>query len=113
MPPRRANQRLHPNEGLLQTTGQNISHQSPTQVLPTITETSEHPTFDNTLATQHLANMSTVAGSSHNSWGVSSTQTLEGALHQSPPRAPSPSQELDQVLVQYWDEEAEEDKAAV
>jgi hypothetical protein len=42
---------------------------------------------------------------------ASSNQTLEGALHQSPPRVPSPPQELDQVLVQDWDEEAEADEA--
>jgi hypothetical protein len=56
--------------------------------------------------------MSTVAGSSHNGGGASSTQTLGGAPHQSPPRVPSPPQELDQVLVQDWDEEAEEDEVA-
>jgi hypothetical protein len=94
MPPRRASQRLHPNEGLSQTTDQNISRQPPTQALPTITETSEHP-----------ANMTTAAGSSHNGGGASPTQTLGGASHQSPLRAPSPPQELDQVLVQDWDEE--------
>jgi hypothetical protein len=31
--------------------------------------------------------------------------------HQSPLRVPSLPQELDQVLVQDWDEEAEEDEA--
>jgi hypothetical protein len=31
-------------------------------------------------------------------------------LHQSPLRLPSPPQELNQELVQDWDEEAEEDK---
>jgi hypothetical protein len=100
MPPRGASQCLHPGKGLLQTTDQNISHQPPTQALPTITETSKDP-----------ANMSTAAGSSHNGGGASPTQTLGGASHQSPPRVPSPPQELDQVLVQDWDEEAEEDEA--
>jgi hypothetical protein len=57
--------------------------------------------------------MSTTAGSSHNGRGASSTQTLEGAPHQSPPRVPSPPQGLDQVIVQDWGEEAEEDKVAV
>jgi hypothetical protein len=55
--------------------------------------------------------MSTVVGSSHNGGGACSTQTPSGASHQSPLRVPSPPQELDQVLVQDWDEEAEEDKA--
>jgi hypothetical protein len=100
MPPRRVNQHLHPDKGLPQTTDQNISHQPPTQALPTIIETSEHP-----------ANMSTVVGSSHNGGGTSSTQTLGGAPHQSPPRLPLPPQELGQVIVQDWDEEVEEDEA--
>jgi hypothetical protein len=100
MPPRRANQHLHLDEGLPQTTDQNNSHQPPTQALPNIVETSEHP-----------ANMSTVVGSSDNGGGASSTQTLRGAPHQSPLRVPSLPQELDQVLVQDWDEEAEEDEA--
>jgi hypothetical protein len=55
--------------------------------------------------------MSTAASSNHNGAGASSTQTPEGAPHQSPPRVPSPPQELEQVLVQDWDEEPEEDKA--
>jgi hypothetical protein len=54
--------------------------------------------------------MSTAAGSSHNGVGASSTQTNGGASHQSPLRAPSPPQELDQV--QDWDEAAEENGAA-
>jgi hypothetical protein len=57
--------------------------------------------------------MSTAAGSTHNGRGASSTQTLRGASHQSPPRVPSSPQELDEVLVQDWDEEAEEDEVAV
>jgi hypothetical protein len=101
MPQRRASQRLHPDKGLPQTTDPNIPHQLPTQVLSTIAESSEQP-----------VNMSTVACSSHNGGGASSTQTPGGALHQSPPRVPSPPQELDQVPVQDWDEEVEEDKAA-
>jgi hypothetical protein len=58
------------------------------------------------------------AGSSQNGGGTSSTQTNEGAPHQSPPRAPSPVQvihanaEFDQIQMQDWDEEAEEDEAA-
>jgi hypothetical protein len=113
MLPRRASQCLHLDEGLPQITDENISHQPPTQVLPTITETSEHPTLDNAPATQHLANMSTTAGSSHNGRGASFTQTNGGAPHQSPLRAPSSPQELDQVQVQDWDEEVEEDEAVV
>jgi hypothetical protein len=117
MPPKWASQHLHLDEGLLQTTDQNqtLSHHPPTRVLPTITETSEHTTFDNAPATQlYPANMSTTAaGSSQNGGGASSTQTNGGAPHQSPPRALSPLQEFDQMQVQDWDEEAEEDEAAV
>jgi hypothetical protein len=113
MPPRRASQCLHPDEGLPQTTNQNISHQPPTQALHTIAETSEHPTFNNAPAAQHPTNMSTAAGSSHNGRGASSTQTLRGAPHQSPLRVPSPPQELNELLVQDWDEEAEDDEVAV
>jgi hypothetical protein len=59
----------------------------------------------------------TAAGSSQNDGGTSSTQTNRGAPYQSPPRAPSPAQviqgdaEFDQIQVQDWDEEAEEDEA--
>jgi hypothetical protein len=59
----------------------------------------------------------TVVGSSQHGGGTSSTQTNGGDPRQSPPRAPSPVQdvqgdaELDQVQVQDWDEEAEQDKA--
>jgi hypothetical protein len=100
-PPRR---RLIPN------------HQPPTQAPPpprTIVETSEHPTFDNAPTTQHLVITSTVAGSSHIGRGASSTQTNEGAPHQSSPRAPSLQQELDQMQVQDWDEEEEEEEELI
>jgi hypothetical protein len=48
MPPRRVSQRLHPDEGLLQTFDQNQpSFQQPsTQTLPIITKAVE-PSFDN------------------------------------------------------------------
>jgi hypothetical protein len=61
----------------------------------------------------------TIAGSSQNSGGTSSTQTNGGAPHQSPLRAPSPIQviqgnaESDQIQVQDWGEEAEEDEVIV
>jgi hypothetical protein len=62
--------------------------------------------------------MSTTAtGSSQNGGGTSSTQTNRGDPHQSPLRAPSPVQviqgnvEFDQIQVQDWDKEAEEDEA--
>jgi hypothetical protein len=60
----------------------------------------------------------TAAGSSQNGGGASSTQTNESAPHQSPPRAPSPVQviqgdvEFDQIQIQDWDEEVDEDEAA-
>jgi hypothetical protein len=52
----------------------------------------------------------TTSGSSQNGGGTSFTQINGGASHQSPPRAPSPLQEFDQIQVQHWHEEAEEDK---
>jgi hypothetical protein len=80
----------------------------------------EHPTFDNNLEIRlQQANMSTIAGSSQNVGGTSSTQNNRCALHQSPPRAPSlvrviqGNAELDQIQMQDWDEEVEEDEAAI
>jgi hypothetical protein len=53
MPPRRVSQRLHPDEGLLQTSDQNQPplQQPSTRTLPTITEAAE-PAFDNILEVQ-------------------------------------------------------------
>jgi hypothetical protein len=59
----------------------------------------------------------TTPGSSQNDGGASSTQTNGGTSHQSPPRAPSPLQviqdntDLEQVPVEDWDEEAFKDEA--
>jgi hypothetical protein len=110
-----------PKRRLTQTFYQNQIpfHQSPTQALLTIAEAAEHPTFDNIPEIQlQQVNMSTTtAGSSQNGGGTSSTQTNGGAPLQSPPRAPSPVQviqanaEFDQIQMQDWDEEAEEDEA--
>jgi hypothetical protein len=62
--------------------------------------------------------MSTIAaGSSQNVGGTSSTQTNGGAPHQSPLKTPSSVQvihgnaEFDQIQMQDWDDEAEEDEA--
>jgi hypothetical protein len=94
----------------------------PTQTLSTIIEGSGHPTFGNIPKPhQHQpATMSTTAaGSSQNGSCASSTQTNGGNPRQSPSRALSPVQGLqgdakfDQIQVQDWDEEAEEDKAAM
>jgi hypothetical protein len=121
MPPRRISQRLHPDEDLPQTSDQNQTplHHPSTWALP-ITEVTEHPAFNNILEVQlQPANMSTTAaGSSQNGGGASSTQTNESAPHQSPLRAPSPVQviqgdaEFDQIQIQDWDEEVDEDEAA-
>jgi hypothetical protein len=60
----------------------------------------------------------TTVGSRLNGGGARSTQTNGGVPHQSPQRAPSPIQViqgdlvLDQIQVQDWDEEADEDKVA-
>jgi hypothetical protein len=76
------------------------------------------PQRNSTLSSRQPANMSTTAAaSSQNSGAASSTQTNGGALHQSPPRAPSPPQiihgepGLDQVQVQDWETEASKDEA--
>jgi hypothetical protein len=62
--------------------------------------------------------MSTTAtGSSQIGGGVSSTQPNRGALHQSPPQAPSPIQviqgdaKLEQEQLQDWEEVASEHEA--
>jgi hypothetical protein len=52
-------------------------------------------------------------GSSHNAGGASSTQINGGAPPRSPLRAHSLQQDLDQMQVQDWDEEAEVDEATV
>jgi hypothetical protein len=64
--------------------------------------------------------MSTTAvGSSQNGGGASSTQTNRGDSHKSPLKALSSVQvlqgdvEFDQIQVQDWDEEAEEDEVAM
>jgi hypothetical protein len=90
MPPRRTSQRLHPDEGLPQTSDQNQTH-PPTQALLTIAEGTEHATFDTIPEVQlQPTNMSTTtAGFGKNGGAASSTQTNGGALHQLPPRVPS------------------------
>jgi hypothetical protein len=66
-----------------------------TQPACTIIVATERPTFDNILEAQLLqANMSTAAGTSQNGGCSSSVQTSGGDWHQSPPRAPPPSQVL-------------------
>jgi hypothetical protein len=94
----------------------------PTKILSTIVEGSKHPTFgDIPKPHQHqLATMSTTAaGSSQNDRGASSTQTNGGDPRQSPLRVFSPVQilqgdvEFDQIQVQDWGEEAEEDEATM
>jgi hypothetical protein len=60
----------------------------------------------------------TATGTSQNDGGASSNQTNGGDRHQSPSRTPSPLQviqgdaEFNQIQVQDWDEEADEDEAA-
>jgi hypothetical protein len=85
-------------------------------------EGSEHPIFDDIPEVQlhQLATISTtVVGSSQNGGGTSSTQTNGSNPCQSPLRPLSLVQviqgdaELDQIQVQDWNEEAEEDKTVV
>jgi hypothetical protein len=62
MPLRRVSQRMHPDEGLPQSSDQNqpLFQQPSTQTLPTITEATEHLTLDNIPEVQlQQANMST------------------------------------------------------
>jgi hypothetical protein len=88
----------------------------------TIAKGSEHQTFGYISEIEVLRSANntstTTVGSSQNVGGASSTQTNRGALHQSPLRAPSPIQviqedaDLEQVQVQDWEDEAFEDEAA-
>jgi hypothetical protein len=113
MPSRRVSQCLHPEEGLPQTSNQNqLPFQQPsTQTLPTITEATENPTFDNIPEIQlQQVNISTTAvGTSPSSGG-------DHHLNTNLPPPPPPSQvnsgeaELNQIKIQNWDE-AEEDEA--
>jgi hypothetical protein len=90
------------------------------QTLPTITEATENLTFNNIAEIQlQQVNLSTsIAGTSQNGEGASSTQTSEGDQYLSaiPPPPPPPLQvslgeaELNQNEVQDWDE-TEEDEA--
>jgi hypothetical protein len=111
IPPKRVSQRLHPDEGLPQTSDQNqIPFQQPsTQTLPTITEAAENLTFGNIpeIQLQQVNISTTVAGTSQSGGG-------DHHLNANPP-PPPPSQvnpgkaELNQIKIQNWDE-AEEDE---
>jgi hypothetical protein len=113
MPPRRVSQRLHPDEGLPQTSDQNQPpfEQPSTKTLPTITEAVEHLTFDNILEVQlQQANMSITA--------TVTSQGDEGKQHLNANPLPPPSEvnqgevEFNQVKVQDWDEAEEEEAEA-
>jgi hypothetical protein len=97
--------------------------QPPTQNLSTIIEGLEHVTFRNILEVelQHPTNKNvstTVVGSSQNAGAVSSTQTNRGAPNQSPLRAPSPIQvinenaEFELLQAEDWQNEASKDETA-
>jgi hypothetical protein len=123
MPLRRMSQCLHPDEGPpRESTNNPPLHQPSTQNLPTIVEDPEHPTFGEIPEVQlhqldHIS--TTAAGPSQHNGAASSTQTGGGAQRQSPTQAPLPvhmaqgDAKLDQVQIHDWDEEAEEDEAAV
>jgi hypothetical protein len=66
MPPRRFSQRLHPDEGLPIDPNQPSLQQPPIQTLSTITEDTEHPTFDNIpeIQLQYVNIATTTAGTS-------------------------------------------------
>jgi hypothetical protein len=105
-------QRLHPYEATPQEYTNHTSSNQPTnQILPTIIEGPEHLAFRQ-FPEAHL-HQSTHASINE----VEPSQTGEGAPRQSPLRAPSPTHilsedaELDQVQIDDWDEEAEEEAA--
>jgi hypothetical protein len=113
MPLRRVSQRLHPDEGLPQTSDQNQPpfEQPSTKTLPTITEAAEHLTFDNILKVQlQQANMSITA--------TVTSQGDEGEQHLNANPLPPPLEvnqgevEFNQVKVQDWDEAEEEEAEA-
>jgi hypothetical protein len=119
MPLRRTSQCLHLDEGAPQeSTTHAPLHQPPAQILPTITEGTKHLAFGNILEVQ-LHTCTTATGSSQNGGAASSTQTSGGAPQQSPLQAPLRAQiiqgeaEPNQIQVHDWDEEAEEEEAAV
>jgi hypothetical protein len=112
MPPRRVSQRLHQDEGLLQTSDQNQpSFQQPsTQTLPIIAKATK-PTFDNIPEVQlQQATMATTA--------TIANQSNEGEQHLNTNPLPPPSQvnqgeaEFNQIEVQDWDEAEEEETEA-
>jgi hypothetical protein len=121
MLPRRMSHHLHPDEAPPQELiNLPPANQSSTQILPTIVEGPEHLTFRNIPEAQlyqpnHAS--TTVAGPSHIHGAVTSSQTSTGAPRQSPPWAPSPIHILlgdtypDQVQIDDWDEEGEEEEA--
>jgi hypothetical protein len=102
-------QHLYPDEGLPQTSYQNQPpfQQPSTQTLPTITEATENPTFNNIPEIQlQQANIST---------NVASTSQSGGGDHHlnanPPPSQVNPGKaELNQIKIQDWDE-AEEDES--
>jgi hypothetical protein len=112
MPPRRVSQRLHPDEGLPQTSDQNqLQFQQPsTQTLPTIIEAAENPTFDNIPEIQmQQVNIPTIAAGTSQSGG--GEHYLNAIPPPPPPLQVNPGEaELNQIKIQDWDE-AEEDEA--
>jgi hypothetical protein len=122
MPPKRMSQRLHPDKAPPQELiNLPPPNQPSTQILPTIVKGLEHLTFENIPDAQphqptHAS--TTVAGPSRTHDVITSSQTSAGAPRQSPPRAPSPVHMLpgdadpDQVQIDDWDKEAEEEEEA-
>jgi hypothetical protein len=93
----------------------------PIKSLPPIVEGLEHAAFGGIpeVELQYPVNnvSTTVAGSSQNNGGTSSTQTNGGASHQFPLRVPLPIQvyqenaELEQIQLEDWEDKAFEGKA--
>jgi hypothetical protein len=110
MPPRRVSQRLHPDEGLLQTFDQNQpSFQQPsTQTLPIIAKAVE-PSFDNIPEVQLQQAITSTTS-------AFPCQSNEGEQHLNTNPLPPPSQvnqseaEFNQIEVQNRDEAEEEEE---
>jgi hypothetical protein len=110
MPPRRVSNHLHPQDPPLQ---ESIIppplNQPPTQILPAIAENAEYPEFKDIpeMCLNQPITTSAEAKPSHNI--ATSSQAAEWDLHQPPPQELEPGH----IQIDDWDDEAEEEAAAV
>jgi hypothetical protein len=110
MPPRRVSNRLHSHDPPPQ---QSIipppPNQPPTQILPSTTKGAKYPAFEDIpeMRLHQPINKSTKVEPSHSI--ATSSQANEGA----PPQPLRHDEEHDHVQIDDWDDEAEEEAAAV